>query len=442
MKETDKPLPQAPDAEESVIGICLLFPDAIYEICGILEPEMFYVDTNKLLFKAMLEVVSKGGSADSASLTVYLQRNNLLDLIGGVTSLMHYTDKIVSNQLLMNHALIVKQTHLLRAYIDYGHQLIAKSYSDDLSDVKEFAETQLFSISNISTVKEPRSLGFAVNDVLDEVDKIYKHEKKLIGIPSGFTEIDRITGGWQEGNLIILAGRPAMGKTALALCLAKNAASMNFPVVKFSMEMSEAELATRYISGASGYTNTEIRSAKVNYDKLMKDAHKLNSLPIYIDDSSSISILELRSKIKKLVIRNNIKLVVVDYLQLMKGEGYSREQEISQISRGLKSIAKEFNISILALSQLNRDVENRGDRIPRLSDLRESGAIEQDADIVILIYRPAYYKLENAFINGVKHEAKGLIVFDIAKNRNGALVSCPLYHNDSMTIISDEKLNI
>jgi replicative DNA helicase len=279
----------------------------------------------------------------------------------------------------------------------------------------------------------------AVDEVLKEVELIYNKEKTLIGIPSGYTSVDHVTGGWQPGNLIIVAGRPSMGKTALALALAKNPAHLGYPVALFSLEMSDSELATRYLSGDSGYSNTQIRNARVDIDKLCADSNNTANLPIYIDDTPAISLLELRSKVKKLILKQSIKIVIVDYLQLMTAEAGNREQEVSKISRGLKAIAKEFNIPVIALSQLNRGVEDRPDKKPRLSDLRESGAIEQDADIVCFAYRPAYYGIESMLIDNISTPALGLLCVYCEKNRNGALFSVGLHHNPSMTIITEDK---
>ena len=230
-----------------------------------------------------------------------------------------------------------------------------------------------------------------------------------------------------------------MGKTAVALSLAQNTSSLNYPVAFFSLEMSETQLAGRLLSGVSGKTNIELRAGKVDLMELGSQSNEIAMLPLFIDDTPAISLFDLRSKIKKLIVKEQIHLVVVDYLQLMTCDAQSREQEVSKISRGLKSIAKEFNIPVIALAQLNREVESRADKKPRLSDLRESGSIEQDADIVCFIYRPAVYGIQDITLNGENFNTSGLLVFDIAKNRNGALASLPLYHNDALTKIRDDK---
>ena len=232
-----------------------------------------------------------------------------------------------------------------------------------------------------------------------------------------------------------------MGKTALALALCQNSAKLNNPVGLFSLEMSDSEIAARFLSSVSGYTNVQIRNADINLDDLALKSNDIAGLPIVIDDTTGLSLMEMRSKVKKMILKFGVSLVIVDYLQLMTAEAGNREQEVATISRGLKGIAKEFNIPVIALSQLNREVENRADKRPRLADLRESGAIEQDADIVCFIFRPAVYGLATIKINKDELSSKDLILIDCAKDRNGALFTIPLYHNDSLTIIQEEKFN-
>jgi replicative DNA helicase len=311
------------------------------------------------------------------------------------------------------------------------------AFEESLEEVIEFTESQILNISNFTQNKDPKKIDRCIDELLTEVEKIFKKEKSLVGVPSGFTSIDRITGGWQPGNLIIIAGRPSMGKTAMALTLALNPAKLNYPICLFSLEMSESEISARLLSGASGYSNVEIRNADLDFDKLVYSSDQVANLPIYIDDTPALTIFELRSKIKKMIIRYGVKMVIVDYLQLMKQDAGNREQEVSKISQGLKAIAKEYSIPIIALSQLNRGVEERADKRPRLSDLRESGAIEQDADIVCFIYRPYYYNILSIKIDENPIETKGLLIIDCAKDRNGALFSKCLYHNESLTIITE-----
>lgn len=436
---TDRQLPQAVNAEQAIIGTCFVQPEAIHDIMSILTPEMFYLESNKQLYTAIIDVTKKNGNSDLISITDYLRIKDQLDNFGGVIGLTKRTENIVSDRYLKDYALLVREKYILRQYIIAGFQLVDHAYSETLDQVIEYSETTLFNISNITQSKEPKHISRLVDEYLAEIEKIINKEKRLSGVPSGFTTIDRITGGWQPSDLIIVAGRPSMGKTAVALSLAKGSAEYNFPVAIFSLEMSESQLTGRYLSGVSNRTNMEMRSGHVNLQDLSIKSNEIARLPIYIDDTPAIGLFELRSKIKKLIVRYGVRLVIIDYLQLMKAEAGSREQEVSAISRGLKAIAKEFDIPVIALSQLNRSVEDRTDKKPRLADLRESGAIEQDADIVTFITRPAYYKMQTTTLNGDEVSANGLIIFDFAKNRNGATVTIPLYHNEALTKIEDVK---
>jgi replicative DNA helicase len=300
----------------------------------------------------------------------------------------------------------------------------------------QFAESELFKLSSATQKKDFRHIAALMDELLLKIYKIANKELDLIGVPSGYPEIDRYTSGWQNGDLIIVAGRPSMGKTALALELTEGSAKLGHPVGFFSLEMSEEQLTTRKLSGVCGLSNTQLRAGKVDdYDKLCMQSNEIAKLPIYLDDTSSLTLFELRSKAKKMVIKHGVKLLVVDYLQLMKAEAGSREQEVSQISRGLKAIAKELGVPIIALSQLNRQVEDRADKKPRLADLRESGAIEQDADMVLFILRPAYYHMKEIELSGQSISTENLILVDISKHRNGALGIIPLRHNDDMSKI-------
>ncbi len=434
MKNTaiDKQPPQAIDIEKMVLGTCLIYPDAIYEVN--LKEDMFYNNNHKTIFRA---IQNCRPHCDLFTVTQHLQENNKLEEIGGAIALTELTTGVTSEQYGPHYSLIIKEKWMLREYNRLGHQLANMAFQEDLKDVVEFAENELFQLSDFTHIKEPQIISKCIDTLLADVEKVYNKEKSLVGVPSGFTNVDRITGGWQPGNLIIIAGRPAMGKTALGLSLAINASRMNYPVCLFSLEMSENEIATRFLSSVSGYTNVEIRNAKIDFDKLVQSSNDVALLPIYLDDTASIKIFELRSKIKKMIIRYGIKLVIVDYLGLIEQEAGSREQEVSIISRGLKAIAKEFNIPVIALAQLNRKVEDRADRRPRLADLRDSGSIEQDADIVCFVYRPAYYDLKTMLFDNQEISTTGLMLFDCGKNRNGALFNIPLKHNESLTVIND-----
>ena len=431
--------PQAIDIEEMVIGTCLIYPDVIYETK--LKPEMFYKDANQKIFATILELATKS-KVDLITVTNRLKEKSELESVGGPIYITKLTGNIYSDQMIGVHSLIVKEKYLRREYIRISTEIQNRCFDEsfDFTELIEYSENSLFEISDFTQAREPEKLERCIDELLIDIEKIYKKEKSLVGVPSGFTVIDRITGGWQPGNLIIIAGRPSMGKTALALTLASNPAKLKYPVCLFSLEMSRGEITTRFLSSVTGYTNVEIRNADIDFDKVVTKSNDIAGLPIIIDDTASLGLFELRSKVKKMIIKSGVKLVIVDYLQLMSAEAGNREQEISKISRGLKAISKEFNIPVIALSQLNRGVEERADKRPRLSDLRESGAIEQDADIVCFVYRPAYYGISTIKVDKDDVSTEGLMLIDCAKDRSGSLFTKPLYHNVSLTTIQDHKI--
>lgn len=441
MNDFGKIPPQAIDAEECVLGSCLVDSDVTADIASILTPEMFYKTANQHIYKAIIDSMKSTGYSDLVVVTDKLTKSGLLEAVGGPVYIVTLTNKIVHSGHAFNMALIVKEKYLAREYIRIAHQLSDKAFVDDIADVTMFAENEIYKLSESTQRSEFCHISVPIDEQLIEIDKIMKKEISVIGIPSGFTSIDRITSGWQNGDLIIIAARPSMGKTAMALMLAKKTAEIGMPAGIFSLEMSKKQISGRYLSGASGYSNTELKTGRVDdYKKLCITAQSVAGLEIYVDDTPSLSLFELRSKAKKMVVRHGVKIIVVDYLQLMTAEAGSREQEVSTISRGLKAIAKELNIPVIALSQLNRGVEDRKERKPILSDLRESGAIEQDADIVSFIYRPAVYDIKSINIGNTNLDSEGLMIFDIAKNRNGATATLPLYHNISLTEITEEKI--
>lgn len=429
----DRIPPQAIEAEKAVIGTLLAYPDTLDNIISVLTPDMFYQADLSEVFRVCLDITRQGRKFDVITVSNELQKKGLQKL----TYLVELSERIVSNQMIEIHALLVKEKYLLRKYIQVGNELANMAYSEDLADVSEKAEMDLLNISGFLQRKEPKKLGDLIDGVINTIERIQNKEIALVGVPSGFTRLDRVTGGFKRGELTIIAGRPSMGKTALALQIAKNAAELKNPVALFSCEMSEDELARRFLSGVSGRSNIDLTSGRCEIDNLLTTSEPLLSLPVYIDDTSSISLLELKAKARKMILKFGIRLAIVDYLQLMTGSGQNREQEISNLSRGLKAIAKDLNIPIIALSQLNRQAEMRRDKKPQLSDLRDSGAIEQDADICMLIFRPAYYNLGTSEIDGADVSSQNLMIINLAKNRNGATGELPLTHNESMTKITE-----
>jgi replicative DNA helicase len=429
--------PQATDVETALLGICLSYAD----IAGGLKisPIMFYRESHQKIFKAILSLEK---NCNPISVCNQLRDNNELESVGGPVYITKLTDAVYSDIMAEHYAAIIRDKYMRREYIRVSTILQDRSFDEsiDTSELIEFAESSLFEISDFSQTREPEHITKGIDQVLINTQKIQSHEKKLVGIPSGFTKIDRTTGGWQPTDLIIIAGRPSMGKTALVLELAKRAAISNCPVGIFSLEMSTTQLCIRLLSSESNYSHVQINNAETNLDKLVDAANNLVPLPIYLDDTPAIGIPELRSKVKKLILKHGIKIIFVDYIQLMTGKGDNREGEVSSISRGLKAIAKEFNIPVIAVSQLNRAVEKTKDKMPGLADLRESGAIEQDADIVGFIFRPAYYGMKTVEVDGEEKDSKSLILFYAGKNRNGALFNEPLYHNEYITKIQDTKI--
>ena len=419
--------PQATDLEEVVLGALMLEKDAVNEVIDILTPEAFYLDKHQKIFAAIKALFGKSDPIDILTVANELKQRGELELVGGAYYISKLTNRVVSAANIEYHARIIMQKHIQRQLILLSSDMIHEAFEDttDVFDLLDKAESNLFHISENNLRRSYDSMQDLVSKAIDEIKSAKSADDKLRGVPSGYTELDRITQGWQKSDLIILAARPSMGKTAFALNLARNAAvDFHRPVAFFSLEMSSVQLVTRLISTETSLTADKLRSgdlAEYEWQQLVTKVTPLTDAPIYIDDTPQLSIFELRAKCRRLKQQHDIQMVFIDYLQLMtaKGDrGFSREQEISTISRSLKSLAKELEIPVLALSQLSRSVEQRpGSKKPILSDLRESGAIEQDADMVMFIYRPEYYKNE-ADSEG---KPKGYSIIDIAKHRNGKL---------------------
>ena len=434
--------PQCKEIEEAILGSALVDDDIAKELVSLVKPEMFYNLQHQEIYRAIYEMSLDGKRSDMLSVMAELRRKNLLEEVGGAVYLVDLSSKIVTTHGVEDYAKILVETYSLREQLVLSTRIQQMVYGgSSLTEINEFAENEIFRIAGQSQTKEPKRIDKCVDELLITVKKIVDNPRTLIGIPSGMSNVDRITGGWQKGNLIILAARVSQGKSALASVFAHNAALTGHPVAFFSLEMSEEELTTRYMNGASGFTNVQIRGGKVDYNKFVNASEKIAKLPIFIDDTPNISIPELRSKAKKLVLKYGVEMIVVDYLQLMRGEGQSREQEVAYVSRGLKGMAKELSIPIIALAQINREVESRADKRPSLAMLRESGSIESDSDIVGMIYRPAVYGIEFVTVHdseGTKEiSSKSLMMFDIQKNRHGATCPVPLWHNETLTVISD-----
>jgi replicative DNA helicase len=425
MPDFGKVPPQAIDMEEAVLGAIMLEKEAVITILDILKPESFYKDSHRKIFKAVSDLSAREYPVDLYTVTEELRAHNELESVGGPVYLTQLTSKVVSAANVDYHARIVAQKYIQRELIRVSTEIQARSFDDtwDVTELLDYSENELFQIAEGNIKREVAPINLVIREAIREIEEAGKREDALVGIPSGFTRLDRLTSGWQKSELIIIAGRPSMGKTAFALSMARNMAiDHGKSVAIFSCEMSSIQLVNRLIIAETDIPSDKIRNGRLSeeeWKQLDTRIKKLVQAPIYIDDTPAISIFELRAKCRRLMAQRKLDIVLVDYLQLMSGpeNAGSREQEVSNISRSLKSIAKELNVPILALSQLNRSVEMRGGtKRPMLSDLRESGAIEQDADMVVFIHRQEKFGLM-AFEDG--SSTKGIAEIIVAKNRNG-----------------------
>ncbi len=427
LSETGKLPPQALDLEEAVLGAMMLEKNAINEAIDILKPESFYKETHQKIYSAIQQLFQDSQPIDILTVTSKLRANGHLEIVGGPAYIAGLTNRIASAANIEYHARIIQQKYIQRELIMISSSTIRDAYEEtsDVFDLLDRTEGGLYKITQGNVRKDYRRMYELIHEAIDEIEKAKKNIDGVSGVPSGFTDLDRITSGWQKSDMIVLAARPGMGKTAFVLSIARNSAvNFNRPVAVFSLEMSAIQLVNRLISGEAEISSDKLRKGNLQpheYEQLHARIKKLSDAPLFIDDTPALSIFELRAKARRLKQQHNIEMIIIDYLQLMTagGEGKgNREQEISTISRSIKQIAKELEIPIIALSQLSRSVETRGgDRTPMLSDLRESGAIEQDADIVAFIYRPDYYGITE--IDGQSTIGNAQII--IAKHRNGAL---------------------
>ena len=421
--------PQAPDVERAVLGALMVDKDAYAMICEILNPETFYEQRNQLIYTAIRNLSIEEKPVDMLTVTEQLSREGTLEEVGGPMYITDLCAHVASSAHIEYHAHIIAQKYMARQLISFSSVIETKAFDEtvDVDDLMQEAEGSLFELTQKNLKKDYTAIGPVVSEAMDMLKKAAAQKDGLSGLASGFYKLDGMTSGWQNSDLVIIAARPAMGKTAFALSMAKNIAiDMNNPVAFFSLEMSNVQLVNRLIVNTCEIPGSKIKSGqldKEDWDRLDKRISKLTSAPLFVDDTPSLSIFELRTKARRLVREHQVKMIMIDYLQLMNASGMrfgSRQEEVSAISRSLKGLAKELNIPIIALSQLNRGVENRegneGKR-PQLSDLRESGAIEQDADMVLFIHRPEYYHI---YDDGKGHDLHGMAEIIIAKHRNGA----------------------
>lgn len=422
-------MPQATDMEKAVLGALMIDKDAYLEVCDTLRPESFYEPRNQMVYEAIQRLAMKDSPVDVLTVTDMLGKMGKLEEVGGPGYIAELSSKVASSANIEYHANVVAEKYLSRQMIHFVGVIGKKTFDStyDIKDVMQEAESTLFELSQKNTKKDYSVLAPVLDEAVKIVEIAHSNKGGLTGISTGLYKLDDITCGLQKSDLIIIAGRPAMGKTAFALTLAKNiAADQKIPIAFFSLEMSNVQLANRLMSIACEIDGKKLLSGQLDRYDWEKLDHNLNILidaPLYIDDTEGLSVLELRTKARRLVKEHGVKVIMIDYLQLMTASGMSfnsRQEEVSIISRSLKGLAKELNIPVIALSQLNRMLETRkGDdgKRPQLSDLRESGAIEQDADMVIFIHRPEYYKLYMSADNKIDYHGKAEII--IAKHRKG-----------------------
>lgn len=420
--------PQATDIEKLVLGALMIDKDAFTVVSEILRPETFYEPRNQKVYHAVQTLNMSEKPVDMFTVTEQLKTEGTLEDVGGPGYIVELTQHVASSAHIEYHAHILKQKFLARQLIQFASMIETDAFDEtvDVDDLMQRAEGKLFELSQKNMSQDYQQ----IDPIVEEAHRILleaSNTKGLTGVPSGFTELDRVTAGWQPSDLVIIAGRPAMGKTSFALSIAKNIAiDQREPVAFFSLEMNSVQLVNRIISNVCSVSGSKILSGQLTADEWERfdtNIRKLQGAPLYVDDTPGLSVFELRTKARRLVREHGIKVLMIDYMQLMNANGMrfnSRQEEVSTISRSLKGLAKELNIPILALSQLNRGVEQReglDGKVPQLSDLRESGAIEQDADMVLFVHRPEYYHI---YEDGKGNDLRGKAQIVIAKHRKGA----------------------
>lgn len=430
--------PQVIDLEASVLGALMLEQDAFSVVSEILKPECFYLKTHEKIFRAIVSLATREVPVDLFTVTEQLNKDGDLEEVGGAAFLAQLTTNLASSAHLAYHAKIIYQKYVARELIRVGTDIQTKAFEEknDVDELLQEAEGAIFEVSQHTIKRDVTQIDPVITEAVKRIQQAAARTEGLSGLPSGFHALDKITSGWQKSDLVIIAARPAMGKTAFVLSMAKNiSVDYRKPCAIFSLEMSNVQLVNRLIVNVCQIPAEKIKNGqleKYEWEQLDVKIKDLQGAPIYIDDTPSLSILELRTKARRLVKEHGVELIIIDYLQLMNAQGmsfFSREGEVSLISRSLKGLAKELDIPIVALSQLNRSVENRGatgaeGKTPQLSDLRESGAIEQDADMVCFIHRPEYYKIYEDPNTG--KDLRGVAQIIIAKHRNGATATVDL----------------
>jgi len=438
--------PQTLESEMALLGGIMRTSDAIHEVNDVVTPDAFYADKHKAIYETMMELNGRGDPIDLISLSSRLGERNLLDRIGGRSYLTELIQSIPPASNIRHYAELVKKKYTLRRLIHAAEDIGEMGYdeSKEIEELLDRAEKQIFDISNSSSTARFVALGSTLDEAMQRLERLHQSKDELRGVPTGFRDLDNMLSGFQKSDLIILAARPSMGKTSLALDIARQAAIMhNIPVGFFSLEMSSQQLVDRMLSSDSKVNSWKLRTGKLSLDhdfeKIRHSLDRLSKAPIYIDDQPGNTLLKMRSVARKLKIEKGLGMIVVDYLQLIMPANSKSDnvvQQVTEISRGLKQLARELEVPVLALSQLSRAVETRGgDGRPKLSDLRDSGSIEQDADVVMFIHREDKYK-ENS-------DRKGIAQIHIEKHRNGPVGSVELYFDEERTtFLNLEKSNI
>lgn len=435
----DRLPPHNIDAEQSVLGSLLIDRDAIIKVASYLRPDDFYIHGNGLIYRAVLDLYNKREPTDFVTLSDELDRREVLDEVGGVTYLSSLLNAVPTSVHVEYYGRIVERQATRRRLIEAGTEIVGIGYQDELEmeDALDEAEKALFDVSQQRQTKDFQPIADVIDRYFDQIDYLQQHRGDVVGVPTGYKDLDQMTGGFQKSDLLILAARPSMGKTAFALGIAYGAAVLNGRKVGvFSLEMSAEQLVQRLLATETGVDSHRLRLGQIDddeWDRISRAFGRLSEAEIYIDDGAAASIMDIRSKARRLQAEKGLDMLVIDYLQLMSGKRTeNRVQEIGEISRGLKGLARELNIPVLALSQLSRAVETRSDHKPMLSDLRESGTIEQDADIVMFIYRDEKYD-ENS-------DKKGIAEIILAKHRNGPVGSINLRFFERTARFADLEL--
>lgn len=428
--------PQATELEEAVLGGIMLDKDSIIIVSGILQPESFYKDAHQKIYTAILSLFSRNSPIDILTVTSELKSLKMLEEVGGPYYVAQLTNRVASTANIEYHSLIIDQFFKKREIIRICSESLNKAYDDslDYDDILQDIDKEFIKLNSNITSDSVEKINSIVKKKLIEIEKIQKGEIELSGIPSKLTKIDSKTCGWQNSDLIIIGARPSMGKTAFALKLAIEASLSGYPSIYFSLEMSKDQLSLRTIARESGFTQMELKTGRFdNWSQIERGVKKIDGMDLYINDTASLHINKLKSLCYTYYKKFKVRLIIIDYLQLVKGSNPKfREQEISEISRTLKLIAKDLNVPVIALSQLNRAVEGRADKKPNLSDLRESGSIEQDADMVLFLRRDEIYNKDDESL-----QLKTQI--DCPKHRNGSIFEIELSHNVGLTDYRDNS---